>query len=151
MINSRQATSARVLPLPAHLPSTTKCWQIDLPDDPEYMALFMGAVSYLAYWFNYERDSTHRARLITPIWKAVLASIGPCITCPDNGCGDCGDDMCQIRQDPMNPCHVQQFCAGSWVTIIDLSLCTPNPAPGGGLPPPHAGGCKDEVVVFFAN
>lgn len=59
--------------LPQNIPPTLLrrgiCVQV--PDDPEYIALFMGALFGLSKQSIYDRDPLHKAKQVAAVWRAV--------------------------------------------------------------------------------
>lgn len=57
--------------LPQNLPSTLKCVKTYIPDDKEYVGLFIGALNRLAMQSIYDRDETHKAKEVATVWKVA--------------------------------------------------------------------------------
>jgi hypothetical protein len=65
-------TKARI-PLPSVLdPTTTKCVQFNIPDDPEWMGMFWGALDQLSVWTAYDRSGDTSAADVASVWKQVI-------------------------------------------------------------------------------
>lgn len=143
----------RTYPLPANIPTATRCIQLELPDDPYFFRQFYGMLDQATQWFSYDRDTAHIGAQAAKLWKRVIASIQECPECPPTAPGfSVGEDM-QIKQDPANPCLVREVCPDGSLgcVVIDISKCLTNPAPGGGVTPPNAGKCQEYNINFFAN
>jgi len=83
--------------IPAHVPPAPErvCIPVRVPDDPEYIALFMGALFELTKQMHYDRDLSHTAKLVAAVWKeiydATALSVETGETCndltlPEAGC-----------------------------------------------------------------
>lgn len=141
-----------LLPLPAHIPTKTRCIELDIPDDPDFFKLFYGALDALSNWYAYDRDTAKTGRLVARLWFKAIMSIRDCETqapifCCESGC--CEDCM-QFRQ---QGCLLQAFdcLTQEWVTVYDGSQCTPNPAPGAGANQPVGGQSAQTCLTAQAN
>lgn len=54
--------------LPELLTPDRICFRISVPNDRENVAAFLGQISELGYWYNWEREGSHFARLVSAIW-----------------------------------------------------------------------------------
>lgn len=62
--------------LPATIdPAGTKCASITIPDDPDHIAAFNGALYQLTRWYNWAEDDEHSARLVANVWKRAYDSL----------------------------------------------------------------------------
>lgn len=108
------------LPLPKNIPPTTAtaCWQILIPNDPDYIMLLAGAVGSLALWNSYEKSVGHQGTQVAAIWRQALATLTPC-------------DLATVeyRIDPIDPCIIQVSTDGgaTWATFYDPRPCFPTP------------------------
>lgn len=65
-------TKARI-PLPSNLdPGTTKCFQFNVPDDPEWLGMFWGALYNLSVWTAFGRSGDTSAADVASIWRQVI-------------------------------------------------------------------------------
>lgn len=55
-----------VLPVTVN-PALTRCFQVKVPDDPQYVAAFYGAMFELARWYNWQEDSGHTAKQVADV------------------------------------------------------------------------------------
>lgn len=53
-------------------PATTKCYQINVPDDPAHIAAFRGALLGLASAYNWADDPAHKAKDVAAVWRDIL-------------------------------------------------------------------------------
>jgi hypothetical protein len=131
--------------LPAVIDPPRICVQIEIPDEPEHIAAFMGSIRNLGSAYNWQNDSAHTAKAVADVWRDVFDkfSLAKNRTCPTfPGIGADGGDEQLIRQNPDNPCELQTSIDGqTWCTFADLSLCLPAAAqPGDQTPQPPPGG-----------
>jgi len=139
--------SRQVFPIPARpAPVGVRCINVYIPDDDEHMAIFFGAVSLLAKWNSWQRDPEKNGIRAANAWREALYGHPTFETCDDNGGGGFagaggGDDDPMIRQNPDNPCELQNSVDGvTWCTWADLSLCVPTGQPSGSQKQPVPGG-----------
>lgn len=129
--------------LPENIDAPTRCYQIEIPDDPLYIAAFMGALWELQYWWNWQRDPDHKAIQVAKRLRPLLENIRYCDGTPVNTgfAGAGGDDEIMLRQNPENPCELQNSVDGvTWCTWADLSLCVQTDQPGDNSRQPSPGG-----------
>jgi hypothetical protein len=63
-----------LIPLPTGgIPSTNRCVQVLVPDSPEFLGMFYGALYQLTVWDSYDRDDTHLAKDVADTWKVVVS------------------------------------------------------------------------------
>jgi len=74
----------------------TRCLRVFVPDDPLYIAAFLGAYEYFGQWTAWERDTAHRGAIAASVWKdAIDVTIDSLsIPCSDNPITD--DEMGDI-------------------------------------------------------
>jgi hypothetical protein len=139
-------------PLPLTVnPGETVCFQVNVPNDPNHIAAFMGEIYALGRAYSWADDPDHTALSVARVWMDIFNNLKKCKLAPgaDGFAGADGGDELLIRQNPDNPCEIQSSADGShWCTFIDLSLCVPKitqpgngtqqPAPGGGEACYHA-------------
>lgn len=134
--------SNSLFPLPDNLnPSKTVCYTIQIPDDPAYINLFLGALYELTFWFNYDRNELRWGRQVALNFLHAIETLRKCSDSPSN-CGGGGDVELMIRQNPDNCLQIQSSADGThWCTFIDFTNCFPSSSqPGGGTPQPTPGG-----------
>lgn len=97
-------------------PEDTICFQIEIPNDPAYLAAFRGAVYNLTVWNNWERDEEHKATQVAQqMWQAYV-NIRECPTG-----GDMQLRLCQTG------CGIEYSTDdGETWTCLDLSGCIEN-------------------------
>lgn len=132
-------------------PDKSICFQIQVPDDPFYVAAFLGALYELSKPYAWQNDPGHTALVAGKVWSNVFDTIrrNNCPpTFPNGQAGADGGDELMIRQNPDNPCELQNSVDGvTWCTWADLSKCIPAPAqPGAGTSQPSPG----ETVCYHA-
>jgi len=132
-------------PLPLVVnPPGVRCYQIPVPDDIYHLAAFRGAIFELAKAYSWANDDAHTAKDVAAVWMEIFSNLERCADCPPNtgyaGAGG-GDDDPMIRQNPDNPCELQNSVNGvDWCTWADLSLCVSGSQPGEGAQQPVPGG-----------
>jgi len=147
----RLAPARWVLPVDVNPPDSI-CFQIPVPNDPQHIAAFLGAIYDLAKPYNWANDAAHTAIDVGAVWlKIFLALRRGCPIPKQLGYAD-GDDF-MIRQNPDNPCLLENSVDGiTWCTWADLSLClSANPAQptGGGVLTP--GECRNFRATLDGN
>jgi len=67
------------------LPEGTRCIEVRIPDDDEFVPVLGGLVAIATKWFNYDRDSTHKGAQIARLWRmAYLATDWEgCMSCEE--------------------------------------------------------------------
>lgn len=142
--------------LPTIIDPPRRCITFDIPDEPQHVAAFFGAILQLAYWFNWQRDDAHTAKPVSGVWQEVFnqASMNwlahECGKGKDGGQG-VSTEMA-IRQNPTNPCIIESSQDGTeWCPFIDLSKCTNfGTQPGVGNKPPEPGGGTQQTCKALA-
>lgn len=111
-------------------PAGTVCIPVNVPDDPQWIALFTGAIYRLSQQIWYDRDDAHTAKAVAAVWADIYNSTLQSAW----GCGG----MFDIRLKPGSHCIVQATMDGgvTWVDKLDMSACWKNgikynPATGG--------------------
>lgn len=137
-------------------PPDTVCVQLQVPNDPKYIAAFWGAILDLSAGFNWANDAGHNAILAARRMRLMYlaAQLGDCSQpCTPIVPGFTLDDCMNIRQDPDNPCLLREVCPdGSLGCVIyDGSLCRPSPQPGAPQPQPPPGGCLSYDISLWAS
>ncbi len=49
-----------------------RCLRVFVPDDPLYIAAFLGAYEYFGQWTAWERDAAHRGAIAASVWKDAI-------------------------------------------------------------------------------
>jgi len=149
----RLAPARWVLPAVVDPPGRI-CFQIRVPDEPQHVAAFLGAIYDLAKPYKWANDDAHTAIDVGAVWFGIFEALrrNSCECSPDVGIG--GDDMPRLRQNPTNPCLLEQECLpDQWVTLFDASLCLQSspgqPSPGG--PGPGPGEAQQFCLSLNAN
>lgn len=147
-----------LIPIPATIaPVSSRCFTINVPDDPTHIAAFKGMISRLATWQVWQADSTHAAKDCAAVWRDVNDNIQEC-------------PMIEIRLKPTDFCTIQLSLDGgaTWSDVADLSDCAHAAAvseiqdaidrgdlTGGSTPPgvptPTPGQCYNYTVTLQAN
>jgi len=137
-------------------PPERVCYQIQVPDNLYHKAAFFGALLDLAAAYKWADDPAHTAKDVAAVWMAIFNNLR---VCPPNtnpagfaGAGG-GDDEFMIRQNPDNPCLLENSVNGvDWCVWADLSLCSGTKQPGNGAPQPTpGGGCANYKGALNAN
>lgn len=147
--------------LPENIDAPTFCFSIQVPNDKYFVAAVMAQLEMLTYWYMWQRDADHTARLVAARWyplfnAAVDAMNRGLLICPPAipPSGGAEGDENLIRQNPANPCELQTSIDGThWCTFADLSLCfaslTGQPSAPQDQPAP--GGCQVYSGKLQAN
>jgi len=84
-------------------PSGYRCVQVNIPDDNDYLAAFMGAIQMLAKWVSWERDDNQSGKIVAQRWKDAMLQSDFLATCEgqpiyiDTGDDDMGNICTQLR------------------------------------------------------
>lgn len=62
-------------PIPDELTPDTICFQIELPNTPQWKAVFMGLLAQPTYWFNWQRDEAHSGKIVSDYWTKLFDQI----------------------------------------------------------------------------
>lgn len=97
------------------------------PDDPVYLAALWGHLWQLGKWFTWEHGTVGdtRAKYAAELWRELMY---PAYVRHLNGEG-CGEgENLMLRQNPENPCQLEQSIDGgnTWSLAFDYSLCLPD-------------------------
>lgn len=114
-------------------PASYRCIRVYVPNDTLYLAAFWNAYEYFAKWAAWERDTAHRAKDAAAVWR-----IGYDMARDEWEAGeDCDMAHFQLRQNPDDPCQLQQSFDGgeTWSLAFDYRLCSEAVT----LPPPYPG------------
>lgn len=134
-------------------PPTSICFEVPVPNDPNHVRAFLGALADLGAWWGWERDPAHKALIAAQRWQKIVMNLYA-------GCGGVqvisgadGDDY-MLRQSPDNPCLLETSVDGTtWCAWADLSLClAANPGqPGPGGPGPEPGQSEKHCLKLSGN
>jgi len=138
MSRKRLAPAKWVLPSVIDPPDRI-CFQIEVPNERQHIAAFLGAIYDLAKPYKWANDSAHTAIQVGKVWFEIFENLRRGCEVPTLRGGADGDDF-MIRQNPDNPCLLENSVDGvTWCTWADLSLCLLNsptqPTGGGTLNP----------------
>lgn len=101
-------------------PAGTICVPVFLPEDAEYISLFLYVVRTLTHDRHYQRDANNSALTVRDVWRQT--TLNPLISVLANGIA-CDDDML-VRQNPENLCILEQSEDGeTWVEFADITAC----------------------------
>lgn len=125
-------------------PAGRRCFVIEVPDEPQHIAAFRGAILDLASAYKWSDDTAHTAREVALVWRDVYNNMKSCADILPRGSAGADEGVEQlIRQNPDNPCLLETSINGTdWCAFADLSLCiqlqgqlgvgAEQPRPGGG-------------------
>lgn len=113
-------------------PEGIRCISVPVPDDPQWIALFYGAIYRLSQQIWYDRDAEHTAKDVAAVWQDIyLQTI--------KGESECAmpNDCCPLRRNPVTGRYEQSndggltwFAVddGPWVdSLVDGSVYWPDP------------------------
>ena len=101
-------------PLPSTVhPEGRKCFLVTVPDDPDHIAAFWGALYDLTKPYAWGNDTAHTALSVAAVWAELWEQIQEV---------DCSMSQVQFRQDV---CGLQASFNGgaTWNTIYDATAC----------------------------
>ena len=126
--------------LPQVIDPPTRCLSIDLPDDPEHIAAFWGALQELCYWFNWERDPDKRGVQVSSVWTRHIQaahdrflSTNPCGNeIPMDDCRELAPHHPAIEWFPHNPYTEPNwtgpgYAIGAWYVAQDAGVIDATP------------------------
>lgn len=72
-------------PLPVEDPDDWRCIEVHIPNGEEYHELLITALKSLTIWFNYQRDATHRGKVIADrfAYALMLPELGCEMNCEE--------------------------------------------------------------------
>jgi len=121
-------------------PPTTRCFVINVPNEPLHIAAFRGALLNLAAAYKWQDDPTHKAREVALVWRRIVDAVTDCDDPPTPpaypNTGIYLEDFMsqQIRISPVDPCVIQMWCIDHWEDWYDPRNCIV----GGSVQPPPA-------------
>lgn len=133
MPSEEQVNRGYLLPEEPETPERI-CVQLQIPNDQNHIRAFWGALQELSYWWNWERDSEHTARLAAKVWRYVVLDASRVFYSSGFECQELA--LFNVRQNSENPCLLEKTIDGgdTWVTFANLNLCLPkirrNPSNG---------------------
>ena len=144
------------------------CFTVSVPNTREHIAAFMGQLSALGYWYNWERDPTHFAREVSKVWFNIYRQVSEQYEGGNTSCEvpitNDGSftweepEMQGFRTETVNgKCHLQfliSSCPDVWVTVANLGDVPPQGQAGSGnapTPPAPGGGTQDYCYKMMAN
>jgi len=74
-------------------PENRRCIQINIPDDPEHIAIFWGVIRALSDWQRWEREPTKSGTLVAKVWSEVVYAIDW-----EDGCMGCCNDQIVLHR-----------------------------------------------------
>jgi len=91
-------------------PSTSTCYAVPVPDDPQHLAAFMGAIYGLSKPYEWQNDPAHTAIDVGAVWREIFDNLEVCMPV-------------EFRQ--FDDCTLQaSFDGGStWSTIFQADAC----------------------------
>lgn len=131
-----------VLPTTVH-PAGRKCYTIEVPDDPMYLAAFRGAILNLASATQWQDDIAHTAKEVAQVWRDIyFNALRPCVK---------RTDPTGILQEEFMPLRIDCDC-NVWITCCDgtekqlltaqqVQQLIDGTTPGN-APQPTPGGCQ---------
>ncbi len=155
---NNQVVSNSAIPLPDPPdPQKWICVQLMIPDNIGHKAAFLGAISNLATWRVWMRDTDHSGKIVAELWKKARRSVKfvKCEASPNLGVAvgiNPMDDLIQVIEDSNGHCLLQYRCCegADWITVASLSDLNTNPSGAGNQPAP-GGGISQDCVTIYAN
>lgn len=129
-------------------PPGVKCFVIQVPDDPQHIAAFRGALLNLASAYKWADDATHMAKDVALRWRQAIEEMSDC------------DMAIMLRTNPFDSCGAQVSYDGGviWTEFFnarDCAVTTVRDALGNETPPggsdPDPGQCFDLDMVINGN
>lgn len=94
-------------------PPNKRCIQLMVPDDPQHLAVFMGAIRTLALWHSWERTGDNKGSLVAKVWSETIAQMdisGKCDDLPEEGdCTEYGLQSSIVSWEPNDPYRSPEF------------------------------------------
>lgn len=126
--------------LPQVIDPPTRCVSFDIPDDPDHLAAFWGALQELAYWFSWERDTDKTGLAVSSVWMRVIGAArlrfysgNPCGNeIPTEDCRELAPHHPAIEWFPHNPYTEPNwtgtgYSIGAWYVAPDAGLIDATP------------------------
>lgn len=103
-----------LIPIPTNMTVTgSKCVQFSLPDDPDWLAMFWGALYQLTAWNSYDRDNVQSGAYCAEIWRSIIS---------DARASECAPNMILFQT---SPCELSVSTDGgvTWTVVYNGMLC----------------------------
>lgn len=101
------------LPVPAVIPTGTRCVKVTIPDNDEYLVQFYSILTLLTKWNSYQQDGATKARDVAYLWKQVL-KLSQCQNEVNSVLSI--EDKMNIRIKPTDCTIIQMECGdGEWM------------------------------------
>lgn len=101
--------------LPATVaPSTSTCYMIPVPDDPNHVAAFKGAIYELAKAYSWGNDDAHTAKDVAAVWLDIFNNLELC------------NPLVQFRQPDICTLEVSFDGGSTWSEIYNAETCVTN-------------------------
>lgn len=130
-------------------PGEVACFKVYVPKDTLYLAAFWRAYQFFGEWLAWRRDDAHTGKDVAALWRPLIELARSEYEASG---GVCSDMAYQLRQNPANPCQLQQSLDGgvTWSLAFDYSLCAnvisvPAPYPGSST------GASDAAAAAIKN
>lgn len=136
--------SSKGYPLPDDIdPGAFKCIRVYVPEDTLYLAAFWHAYNFFTTWLAWERDEAHRGAQAAAVWREAFEMSRS----EYEDSIDCEATVYELRDDPDNPCKVQQSLDGgeTWIHAFNKECAEETTIPE---PPPIA---YDKAGNFIYN
>jgi hypothetical protein len=62
-------------PIPSETPEDTRCIRIQIPNNDDWMQVFVGLLAQPTYWFNWQRDEGRNGTLMAQHWTKLFDQI----------------------------------------------------------------------------
>lgn len=90
--------------LPATIdPTERRCMMIPVPEDPQHIAAFRGALMHLAEAHKWSNDPTHKAREVALVWRNIIDGLEWGCGVEDAECRNFNTSAGFITYEPQNP------------------------------------------------
>ena len=98
-------------------PEDSRCFKVQIPNDPQYISVFIGNLLSLKRAWNWE-DSHGDGSIVAYKWRTIIDDAIECFN--QDGC--C---MPILRKNPTNDCEIEQSydCGGTWESLININDC----------------------------
>jgi len=97
-------------------PPDRRCIQINVPDDPEHIAIFWGVLRGLSDWQRWEREATKSGTLVAQVWREVVYAID----WSGDECMGCCPQPTNRRYNASGELEVSYDSGATWVTDPSL-------------------------------
>lgn len=145
--------SDSTVPIPDVIsPSDTVCFTIEVPNDAQQIAAFVGQIAYLSNWWAWDRDDAHNGKTLALVWLKVLGTLKQCSTVLTGVSGEEGETML-FREDC--DCNLEyQCCDGTWHKVLDsvaIKALIAGSSTAGAQQPTPGGGCVAYSGQIISN